>query len=94
MIKILVSCASGSGTSMMMMLTAEKACKALGIEAKVSHAPIAEAKSAAKNYDIVITSPAFAKTFESVQNGTKVGLVKNPLSQAEYEKVLRENGLV
>ena len=52
MIKLLVCCASGSGTSMMMKLAAEKACKALGVEAKVSHMPIAEAKSAARNYDI------------------------------------------
>ncbi len=94
MLKILVSCASGSGTSMMMKIAAEKACKSLGVEAKVDHAPIAEAKSSARNYDIVITSPAFAKTFDSLKGTTKVGLVKNPLSQAEYEKVLKENDLI
>lgn len=92
MVKILVSCASGSGTSMLMKLSCEKACKAMGITAQVAHAPVAEAKSSAKNYDIVITSPAFAKNFDSL-NGVKVGYVKNPVSQAEYEKVLKENGL-
>ena len=44
MIKILVSCASGSETSMLMKMTVEKACKAVGVDAKVEHSPIAEAK--------------------------------------------------
>jgi len=93
MVKILVCCASGSGTSMMMKLTAEKACKSLGIEAKVEHAPIAEAKSSARNYDVVITSPAFVKTFDSIKDHVVVAAVKNPLSQPEYVNVLKENGL-
>lgn len=93
MIKLLVCCASGSGTSMMMKLAAEKACKALGIEAKVSHMPIAEAKSAARNYDIVVTSPAFVSSFDSVKDHVKIAAVKNPLSQAEYSQVLKDNGL-
>lgn len=94
MIKILVCCASGSGTSMMMKLTAEKACKALGVEASVAHCPISEAKSAARNYDIIITSPAFVSTFDSVKNQVKVAAVKSPLSQPEYTKVLQDSGLV
>lgn len=93
MVKILVCCASGSGTSMMMKLAAEKASKALGIEAQVSHMPVAEAKSAARNYDIIITSPAFVATFDSVKDHVKVAAVKNPLSQAEYTEVLKANGL-
>ena len=93
MVKILVCCASGSGTSMMMKLAAEKACKALGIESQVSHMPVAEAKSAARNYDIVITSPAFVATFDSVKDQVKIAAVKNPLSQAEYTEVLKANGL-
>jgi ascorbate PTS system EIIB component len=93
MVKILVCCASGSGTSMMMKLAAEKACKALGIEGQVAHMPIAEAKSAARNYDIVITSPAFVATFDSVKDHVKIAAVKNPLSQAEYSEILKANGL-
>jgi len=94
MIKVLVCCASGSGTSMMMKLTAEKACKALGVDAKVEHAPIAEAKSSARNFDIVITSPAFVSTFDSIKDRVKIAAVKNPLSQPEYVNVLKESGLV
>jgi PTS system ascorbate-specific IIB component len=94
MIKVLICCASGSGTSMMMKLTAEKACKELGIDAKVSHAPVSEAKSSARNFDIVITSPAFVKTFDSVKDHVKIAAVKNPLSQQEFVKAFQESGLV
>ena len=94
MIKVLVCCASGSGTSMMMKLTAEKACKALGVDAKVEHAPISEAKSSARNFDIDITSPAFVSTFDSIKNQVKIAAVKNPLSQPEYVNALKESGLV
>lgn len=93
MVKILVCCASGSGTSMMMKLTAEKACKVLGIEAKVEHAPISEAKSNARSFDVVITSPAFVSTFDSIKDNVKICAVKNPLSQQEYMDALKESGL-
>lgn len=92
MVKILVCCASGSGTSMLTKLTAEKACKALGIEAKVDHAPVSEAKSNARNFDLVITSPAFLTTFDSIKDSVKIGAVKNPLSQQEIMEVLKEKG--
>ena len=65
----------------------------MGIESQVSHMPVAEAKSAARNYDIVITSPAFVATFDSVKDHVKIAAVKNPLSQAEYTEVLKANGL-
>lgn len=37
MIKILICCASGSGTSQLMAITAQKACKSAGVEANVKH---------------------------------------------------------
>ena len=94
MIKVLVCCASGSGTSMLMKLTAEKACKALGIDAKVEHCPISEAKSNARNFDVVITSPAFVKSFESIADHVKIAAVKNPLSQPEVTQALQDCGFV
>ena len=90
MIKILVCCASGSGTSMLTKLTTEKACKALGIEATVSHAPISEGKSAARNYDLILTAKNFVNTFNGVS--TKVAAVKNPLSVDEIKADLKESG--
>ena len=54
MIKILICCASGSGTSQLMAITAQKACKSAGVEANVKHCPIAEGKSSARNYDLCL----------------------------------------
>lgn len=92
MIKILVCCASGSGTSMLTKLTAEKACKALGVEASVSHAPVAEGSSSARNYDLIITSPPFKKNFEGMD--VKVAIIKNPMSQPEIEAAIKNSGLI
>lgn len=93
MIKILICCASGSGTSMLMKLTTEKACKAAGVEATVHHCPLAEGKSTARSYDLVLTSPNFLKMFDSAKEaGIKVCGLKNPLSEAEVKQHLIESG--
>lgn len=95
MIKILICCASGSGTSMLMKLTVEKACKASGLDAKVTHSPIAEGKSAATQYDLVFTSPNFLNMFDSAKAaGIKVCPLKNPLLDAEVKQHLQECGFV
>ncbi len=95
MVKILICCASGSGTSMLIKLNVERACKKIGLEAKVSHAPISEGKSSARNYDVVMTTLNFVKSFESVKaTGTKVIGLQNPMSEPEIIKHLTEAGYV
>lgn len=93
--KILVCCANGAGTSLMIKMTVEKACKKVGFEAKVTHAPISEGKGTARNYDIVITTSNFSKMFDSAKDhGTIVIPLLNPMSQDEVIKHFKENGLV
>ena len=92
MIKILISCASGSGTSMLMKMTVEKACKAVGVEAKVDHSPIAEAKSAANQYDLLITTNNFLATFDSIKERVPVRGIKNPMSGDEVKQILIDLG--
>ncbi|MFI3284809.1 MAG: PTS sugar transporter subunit IIB [Erysipelotrichaceae bacterium] len=95
MIKILICCASGSGTSMMMKITAEKACKKAGVEAKVSHSPISIGKGSAKNYDMVMTTPNFLNSFETAKKaGVKVVGLLNPMSVDEIVKHLTDCGFV
>lgn len=54
--RVLVSCANGSGTSLMLLQTATKALTALGYKVTASnHTSIAEGKSTAKSYDVVFT---------------------------------------
>lgn len=58
--RILVSCANGSGTSLMMMRSVEKAMKELNIPiTKIHHCAISEGKSSASQYDVVFTPVNF-----------------------------------
>ncbi len=94
MVKILVCCANGAGTSLMIKMTVEKACKKIGLDAKVSHAPLSEGKSSARNYDVVMTTANFAKMFDSAKaGGVHVCALLNPMSQDEVIKLLKEAGV-
>lgn len=94
-IKVLVCCASGSGTSMMIKLNAEKLCKSLGIDAKVEHSPISEGRSRAGKYDVVLTTLNFVNMFDAAKaTGTVVIGIKNPLSKKEIEQGFKDGGLL
>ena len=56
--KILVSCANGAGTSLMMKMNVQKVVKKLNIPVtKLHHCSISEGKSSATQYDIVFCPP-------------------------------------
>lgn len=82
---ILVSCANGSGTSLMMMRSVEKSMKKLGIPvSKINHTSIAEGKSTASQYDAVFTPLNFVDMFEdAAKKGVTVVGVKNVMSDKE-----------
>jgi len=82
---ILVSCANGSGTSLMMMKSVEKSMKKLGIPVtKINHTSIAEGKSTAAKYDAVFTPLNFVDMFADVaKKGVTVVGVKNVMSDKE-----------
>lgn len=82
---ILVSCANGSGTSLMMMKSVEKSMKKLGIPvSKINHTSIAEVKSTASQYDAVFTPLNFVDMFEdAAKKGVTVVGVKNVMSDKE-----------
>ncbi|AXX65485.1 MAG: PTS sugar transporter subunit IIB [Lactobacillus sp.] len=89
---VLVSCANGSGTSLMMMKSVQKAFKRLGIAiTKIEHTSIAEGKSTAKQYDIVFTPTNFLNMFDDAKaSGITVIGVKNVLNDKEIEQHIRE----
>ena len=67
--RILVSYANGSGTSLMMMRSVEKAMKELGVPiTKIHHCAISEGKSSASQYDVVFTPSIFYKCFSKQKN--------------------------
>ncbi|MFK8260845.1 PTS sugar transporter subunit IIB [Leuconostoc mesenteroides] len=82
---ILLSCANGSGTSLMMMKSVEKSMKKLGIPiSKINHTSIAEGKSTASQYDAVFTPLNFVSMFEDAsKKGVTVVGVKNVMSDKE-----------
>ena len=63
--RILVSCANGSGTSLMMMRSVEKAMKELGVPIKNSSLRHFRRKSSASQYDVVLLQSIFTNVSAS-----------------------------
>lgn len=93
--RILISCANGSGTSLMMMRSTEKAMKELNIPiTKIHHCSISEGKSSASQYDLVLTPVNFLSMFEqAVKKGVTVVGIKNVMSAPEIKEKFMETEL-
>ena len=92
MIKVMVACGCGMGTSQIMKTSTRQVLKELGVEATIHHTSLDEAKSTANDYDLVIISEAFVKNFK-VREGTRVIGLKNLLSKIELKEKLQVLGL-
>jgi len=92
--KILVACANGAGTSLMMKMTAERVTKKLGMNVSdIHHCAISEAVSSAKQYDIVFAPLNFVNMYDdAAKAGVTVLGLRNVLSDAEMEQKLTESG--
>lgn len=92
--KVLVCCANGAGTSMLMSQKVKQALKELNIEADVKHTSLSEGKNTSRNYDLVVCSTAFEKEFEEAKRqGVKVIGIRNILSVEEIKTKASEAGL-
>ena len=92
--RILVACANGAGTSLMMKMTAERVTKKLGMGvADIHHCALSEGVSVARQYDIVLSPLNFVNMYDAAANAgvTVIGL-RNVLSDAEMEQHLVETG--
>ncbi|WP_352403997.1 PTS sugar transporter subunit IIB [Kandleria vitulina] len=94
-IKMMVCCASGAGSSLLMKMTTQKAIDNLGISVSdLHHCAISEAKSASLNYDVVLCARNFEHLFEEAKKkGVKVIGLKNVMSQKEIEAKLKRAGI-
>lgn len=94
--RVLVACGNGSGTSLMIRRTVEKAFKAKNVRiTNIHHCAISEGKSTAKNFDVVFTPANFVKMFDqAAAKGVKVIGVRNPMSQKEIEELMVSNNIV
>jgi len=95
-LKIIVACANGAGTSLMMKMAVEKATKELGLPVeKIHHCALAEGKSSASQYDIAFVPLNFINMFSNIQEkGTTVIGLRNVLSADEVKEKLKATDFV
>jgi PTS system ascorbate-specific IIB component len=95
-LKILVACANGAGTSLMMKMSVEKATGELGLPVeKIHHCALAEGKSSATQYDIAFVPLNFVDMFKSAsQAGTIIIGLRNVLSTDEIKEKLKKTDFV
>jgi len=95
MATILVSCANGAGSSLLLKMAVERVTKELNMDVtRIHHCSISEGKSAAPGYDIVLCPMNFTNMFESAASkGIPVIGLKNVMSADEIKKNLVELGL-
>lgn len=92
MLKIIAACGNGMGSSLMMKMKVEQAFKDLGVDVKVEHMSVGDAKNASNAYDVVFVSSALIQNFEHVKNAKVIGL-KNLLSKEEMLEKIKEHGI-
>ena len=93
--RILVSCANGSGTSLMMMRSVEKAMKELNVNiTKIHHCAISEGKSSASQYDVVFTPVNFLNMFaQAEKHGVTVIGIRNVMSDKDIAEKFAESAM-
>ncbi len=96
MATILVACANGAGSSLLMKMAVEKVVKEFDLNVtKIHHCSISEGKSTAKNYDMVFCPLNFLSMFDdAAKSGVDVIGLRNVMSADEIKKNLTELGLI
>ncbi len=89
MLKVLAACGNGMGSSLIIKMKIEKVLKEMGIECEVHHASVGQAKSDARNFDLVLVSQVFVKEFANAGKAKVVGLL-NLLSEDEIKTKVEE----
>lgn len=94
MLKVLVSCANGTGTTLMMKTTAEKSLKSLEIKDFDIHTcALSGCEHTATDYDLIFCPVNFTDIFKgAIEKGVKVIGIKNILSEDEFKQKLEESG--
>lgn len=94
--KLMVCCANGAGSSLMMKMAVQKVMDKYKIKpADLHHCAVSEGKTAAMGYDVVFCARNFAKTFaDAEKKGVTVIPLRNVMSNVEIEKALKERDLL
>lgn len=93
MLKVLVACGCGMGSSQLIKKSCSSVLKNLGVEHTIHHTSIDEAKTTANDYDLVVVGSNFVKHLK-VKDTTKIIGLKNLMNKKELEEKLIESGVV
>lgn len=92
MLKVLVACGCGMGSSQMIKMNCINVLNKLGVECTVHHTSIDEAKSTAHDYDLVVVAETFVNSIKPGKNTKVVGL-RNIMNKKELREKLVEIGI-
>lgn len=91
MLKIVVACGSGMGSSQIIKMKVSKILKKMNVPAELHHTNIAEAKSTAESYAAIICPENLRDTFDAAEKkGVRIIALKNLLDEKEIEAKLVE----
>lgn len=95
--KVMVACANGAGTSLMMMNKIKQAFNELDYKGKldISHCSLSECKSTGRTADVIFCALNFMRDFESLKSkGVEVIGMRNILSKDEAKEKIIEHNLL
>lgn len=95
--KIIVACANGAGTSLMMMNKIKQAFNELDYQGKldISHCSLSEGKSTGRTADVIFCAVNFMKDFDQLKaKGVEIIGMKNILSKDEAKERILEHKLL
>lgn len=92
MIKILVACGCGMGSSQLLKMRVQEVFKKHDTDVDITHTSIDEAKNMQRDYDVIVISEMFVSNFKSGK-AVVVGM-KNLMSKAELEEKLIAKGIL
>ena len=90
MLRVLAACGNGMGSSQIIKMRIEQVLKEMGLDFKVDHASVGQAKGDARNYDLVLVPQQLAKEFSNVPETCKVVGLINLLSAQEIKEKVTE----
>lgn len=94
--RVLVSCANGAGSSLLMKMNVLKVFKKLGIPVQqIHHCSLSEGKSSATKFDVVFCPLNFINMFQlAIDKGTLVIGLRNVMGEKEATEKIIAAGLV
>ncbi len=90
MLKVLAACGNGMGSCQIIAMKLNTVFKKMGIDARVTHSNVSNAKSTASSYQVLFTSQTLVPVFKAAEEkGVVVIGLKNIMSEAEMEEKIK-----